>query len=293
MNAFDPARSINTGAVLGIDVASYRALDGTKQFVVVPGDDVEISFVSAGLPPRILSSRFTVVDFYESRYLEYDSSFVFVPLRKLQELRGMIEPQTGIANFNSIQIRVKPGVDLNMVRDLLREKFPPQYFDIETWRDRQGPLLAAVQFEMGILDVLLSLIIAVAGFGILAIFFMIVVEKTRDIGILKALGASNRGVMGIFLGYGLSLGVVGAGAGLVLGLLIANYIGEIADFVGYCLGHEVFDPSVYGFHQIPAIVEWWTIGFILLGAVSIAVLASILPARRAARLHPVEALRYE
>jgi lipoprotein-releasing system permease protein len=180
-----------------------------------------------------------------------------------------------------------------MVRDLLREKFAPPIFQIDTWRDRQGALLAAVQFEMGVLDVLLSLIIAVAGFGILAIFFMIVVEKTRDIGILKALGASNSGVMGIFLGYGLSLGVVGAGAGLVLGLLIARYIGEIADFIGHVLGRGVFDPSVYGFHQIPATVEWFTVAIILVGAVSIAVLASILPARRAARLHPVEALRYE
>ena len=93
-----------------------------------------------------------------------------------------------------------------MVRDLLREAFRRTVFKISTWRDKEGPLLAAVKMETAVLNVLLFLIIAVAGFGILAIFFMIVVEKTRDIGILKSLGASGRGVMGIFLGYGLSSG---------------------------------------------------------------------------------------
>jgi lipoprotein-releasing system permease protein len=180
-----------------------------------------------------------------------------------------------------------------MVRDLLREKFPPQVFKISTWRDKEGALLAAVQMETAVLNVLLFLIIAVAGFGILAIFFMIVVEKTRDIGILKSLGATGRGIMGIFLGYGLSLGVVGASVGMGLGLLFVRYINEIADLLGRVTGQPVFDPSIYYFQKIPTIVEWHTVAWIVSGAMAIAILASILPARRAARLHPVEALRYE
>ena len=147
--------------------------------------------------------------------------------------------------------------------------------------------------ETAVLNVLLFLIIAVAGFGILAIFFMIVVEKTRDIGILKSLGATGRGVMSIFLGYGLSLGIVGAGVGMVSGLLFVKYINEIADLLGRVTGRPVFDPSIYYFHKIPALVERHTVAWIVLGAMAIAVLASILPAQRAARLHPVEALRYE
>ena len=105
-------------------------------------------------------------------------------------------------------------------------------FKISTWRDKEGALLAAVQMETAVLNVLLFLIIAVAGFGILAIFFMIVVEKTRDIGILKSLGATGRGIMGIFLGYGLSLGIVGAASGWCMGLLFVRYINEIADLLG-------------------------------------------------------------
>ena len=99
--------------------------------------------------------------------------------------------------------------------------------------------------------------------------------------------------MGIFLSYGLSLGVVGSGVGLGIGLLFVANINKIAALLGEVTGQPVFDPSVYYFHQIPTIVDPWTVTWILVGAVSIAVLASILPARRAARLHPVRALRYE
>ncbi len=105
-------------------------------------------------------------------------------------------------------------------------------------RQAGAPLLPAVEVESAILNVLLFLIIAVAGFGILAIFYMIVVEKTRDIGVLKALGASSRGVMSIFLTYGLSLGVVGSGVGVILGLLFVHYINEIEGVLSWLTGHE-------------------------------------------------------
>ena len=139
----------------------------------------------------------------------------------------------------------------------------------------------------------LFLIIAVAGFGILATFYMIVVEKTRDIGILKALGAPSGGVMSIFLGYGVSLGAVGTGAGIVLGLLFVRYINEIADVVQKITGQEIFDPTIYYFSEIPTIVSPWMVAGVAVGAIAIAVMASVLPSLRAARLHPVEALRYE
>jgi lipoprotein-releasing system permease protein len=292
---YDPAKDVHAGAVLGIGLCAYRGLDGDDHFLAVPGDDVEISYPTIGQPPQVRSAKFTITDFYESKMSEYDSSFVFVPIRKLQELRGMVDPSTGKANFTSIQIRVKPGVDIDMVRDRLRAHpaFSPHIFVIETWRDKQGALLAAVQMETAVLNVLLFMIIAVAGFGILAIFFMIVVEKTRDIGILKSLGASGGGIMSIFLAYGFSLGFVGAGVGLGMGLLFVRYINEIADVLGKITGRPVFDPSIYYFQKIPTIVEWWTVLFIVIGAMAIAILASILPAYRAASLHPVRALRYE
>jgi len=294
---FDPATHQHVGAVLGIALAMSRVPVGENvyedRFLALPGDDVKLTLPTVGRPPKPISDTFTIVDFYESKMSEYDASFVFVPIRTLQELRGMIDPTTGVGLVSSIQIKLKPGVDGSEVRNKLRAAFPEQLYVVSTWRDKQGPLLAAVQMETAILNVLLFLIITVAGFGILAIFLMIVVEKTRDIGILKSLGASGWGIQGIFLSYGLSLGLVGSGVGMVLGLLFVHYINEIADFLGQLTGRPVFDPEIYYFYKIPAIVDAWTVGWIVFGAVAIAVLASILPAFRAARLHPVEALRYE
>jgi lipoprotein-releasing system permease protein len=289
----DPAREQFTGIVPGIGLASFPDAKGVHRFLFLPGDDVKITFPTAGTPPKVGTDTFTVVDFYESKMNEYDSNFVFVPIAALQRMRGMIDPQTGVASVNSIQIRLKPGANLEGVRDRLRQVFPAELYAVSTWRDKQGPLLNAVDMEMAVLNILLFMIIAVAGFGILAIFFMIVVEKTRDIGILKSLGASAAGVAGIFLGYGLFLGLVGAGAGLALGLAITWNINRIRAMVEWLTGERVFDPSIYYFFKIPTIVDPYTISWIMAGAVAIAVVASVLPALRAARLHPVEALRHD
>ncbi|QDT16346.1 FtsX-like permease family protein [Alienimonas californiensis] len=196
-------------------------------------------------------------------------------------------------SVTTVQIKLKEGVDPAVAVAALKQAFPAERFSVGTWESKQGPLLAAVDMETTILNVLLFLIVAVAGFGILAIFYMIVVEKTRDIGILKALGAGSRGIMSIFLSYGISLGLVGAGAGVVLGLLFVRYINEVEKFISYLTGREVFDERIYYFPEIPTRVDPLTVFWVALGAVFIAVAASILPARRAAALHPVQALRYE
>ncbi len=298
-NVFDPMQQQSTGIILGIAVCSQRmkneAGEVVDYFFCRPGDDVKITIPTAGSPPRGVDDEATVVDIYESKMSEYDSTLAFMPLESLQNLRGMFDAESNVRYVTSILVKLKPGTNLNAARDQLQARFPISDFPyrIQTWRDMQGPLLQAVQLETTLLNILLFLIIAVAGFGILATFYMIVVEKTRDVGILKSLGAPSRGVMSIFLGYGFSLGMVGSGVGLALGLLFVRYINQIASGLEWLTGRPIFDPTVYYFQQIPTIVEYPTILGVMIGAVLIAGLASVLPARRAAQLHPVEALRYE
>ncbi|MGE5191693.1 MAG: ABC transporter permease [Deltaproteobacteria bacterium] len=293
----DPGAPLPARLYVGHQLVSFQYEDKeTKKvrtaMMVVPGDDVKLSTVSVGRPPEPRHFNATVVDIFKSGMSEYDSNLVFCNLEELQRVRGMIDPD-GVRYITTIQIKLKDFADAKMVADRLRSAFPPNVYQVRTWEQKQGPLLAAVDVESTILNVLLFMIIAVAGFGILAIFFMIVVEKTRDIGILKSLGASSRGVMSIFVSYGLSLGLVGSGVGVVVGLLFVRYINEIEKWLTYLTGRKVFDETIYYFPSIPTKVHSMTVVSVALGAVAIAILASILPARRAARLHPVQALRHE
>lgn len=297
---FNPARDQYTGIILGLAISSRKFIDEetgktSDVFLLRPGDDVQVALPTGGARPMPIAENCTVIDFYSSNMHEYDSSFAFMPLKKLQQLRGMIDPLSGEGNVSAIQIRLKPEANLVAAKQKLEQRFPSALspFMIQTWQDIQRPILSAVDLEVTILNILLFLIIAVAGFGILATFYMIVVEKTKDIGILKALGAPSTGVMSIFLGYGVALGAVGAGAGILLGLAFVWKINEIADLIQWVTGREVFDPTVYFFSEIPTIVDPLTIAWVAAGSIAIAVLASVLPALRAARMHPVEALRYE
>lgn len=296
---FDAATDQFPGIVLGIATCSTRMRNSKQEiqdhYYCRPGDDIRMMFPNASDNTKVVNQKFTVIDLYESGMSEYDSSFAFVRLDQLQEFRGMIDPATGTRSVTTVQLKLVPGASLNDARDELRRRFPPDLyaFNIQTWRDMQGPLLAAVQLETTILNILLFLIIAVAGFGILATFFMIVVEKTRDIGTLKALGASGTGVMSIFLSYGVLLGIVGSGVGTVGGLLFVRHINSIAAVIERITGREVFDPTVYYFNSIPTIVEPTTVMWVVAGSIAIATTASVLPAMRAARMNPVRALRFE
>ncbi|HEY1377453.1 MAG TPA: FtsX-like permease family protein [Gemmataceae bacterium] len=285
------------GAFVGHALASFRdrsAKPGEVKdvYLLAPGDAIELTTVSgvnADEGGRLtgVRDRMLVTGYFKSEMSETDAGLVFVPLDYLQTIRGMPDRAT------SLQIKLTDYAHAQEVKEGLQALFPSHSYLVQTWEDKQSALLAAIGVERGILNVLLFMIVGVAGFGILAIFSMIVVEKTRDIGILKALGASNRGVMGIFLGYGLLLGVVGAGLGTALGLTITWNINEIEQFITKWTGQQVFDRSIYYFDSIPTLVQPLSVVLVNAGSVAIAVLFSVLPALRAAMLHPVRALRFE
>ena len=258
------------------------------RYILERGDPVTIFTIGSGGTIEPVFDEFVICDYFKSEMSDYDSQTVFVSLDHMQHLRTME------GRVNTIQIRVKDEAQLDGVKEVLRTIFPVRDgYSVQSWKDKQGTLLAAISIERGILNLLLFLIIGVAGFGILAIFSMIVTEKTRDIGILKSLGASSRGVMSIFLGYGLLLGVIGALLGTGLGLLITYRINQIEQWVSRNTGAELFDRKIYYFSEIPVDVRWQHLLSVDAGAVLIAVVFSILPALKASWLRPVQALRYE
>jgi lipoprotein-releasing system permease protein len=285
------------GAIVGYAIATHhRGKNQPDHFIAPPGTKVGLLFPVAG---KIKSEggfdTFTVVGYFKSGMSEYDSTHVYVPLLRLQDQRRLID-LNGRGAVNQIQIKVRPGASLDRLAERIQnalDELHPAFFRVSTWEQKQGPLLGAVAIEQSILNILLFFIIAVAGFGILAIFSMIVVEKTRDIGVMKALGASTAGIRGIFLGYGLLLGAVGSGVGMIGGLVFVRYINEVEKALSAVMHHKVFDDTIYYFDKIPTVVQPFTVCWIVAGAILIAVIASIWPAQRAAHLHPVKSLRYE
>lgn len=287
----------NYGAIVGYALATHHRGKSLPDIYIAPvGSKAGLLFPVMGETRAEGGfSSFTVVGYFKSGMSEYDSTHVYVPLDRLQDQR-LLRDQKGRGAVNQIQIKVKPGVPLDELASKLQvalDQLRPMFFRVYTWEQKQGPLLGAVSIEQNILNILLFFIIAVAGFGILAIFSMIVVEKTRDIGVLKALGASTAGIRGIFWGYGMLLGAVGSGVGMAGGLLFVRFINEIESGLSKVVGRKVFDDTIYYFDKIPTVVEPVTVCWIVGGALLIAVAASIWPAERAARLHPVQALRYE
>ncbi len=284
------------GVIMGWALATiHRPGSDHDDMLAPPGTKIRLVFPTGGNKPAPGYDEFTVVNYFKSGMSEYDSTHVYVPLERLQFMRHLGDG-AGRGAVNQIQIKVKPGVDIDDVQAQVQEamdKLLPRYFVVSTWEQKQGPLLAAVQVEQNILNMLLFFIIAVAGFGILAIFSMIVVEKTRDIGVMKALGATSSGVRSIFLGYGLLLGAVGAGAGMAGGLAFVAHINWIEQKLSVLAGRKLFDDTIYYFDSIPTLVDPRTVACVVGGALLIAAAASVWPAHRAARLDPVRALRYE
>ncbi|HYH66940.1 MAG TPA: FtsX-like permease family protein, partial [Urbifossiella sp.] len=279
------------GTVLGYSIAHVRFTEGgvmKEEAILRPGDAVTI-MTAGGAELKPVWGSFVVADYVKTEMSEYDSNFVFVPLEQLQRIRGMGDRCT------ALQIKLKNyDRDKAAVTAELERLFPPRDGNrVATWEQNQGPLLTAIDVERGILNILLFMIVGVAGFSILAIFTMIVSEKFRDIGVLKSLGASSGGVLSIFLGYGLLLGGVGAGLGTVMGLWFTRNINEIEAGLSKVTGTAVFPRDIYYFKEIPTNVDTGVVLLINAGAVVTAVVFSLLPAWRAARLHPVRALRFE
>ena len=258
--------------------------------------------------PKVNTYAYTVVDHYESRLLEFDRQYIFIPFEEAQRLTGMdvtteyqgmeVPPraQQLLVRLHDYDEAEDTINDLKLIWEQMKEKhriLNLSLLSFLTWEQRQAELLGAVEMERTMMVMVVGLVVLVAAFLIGAMLSMIVKEKTRDIGILKSLGASNFGAAQIFLLYGLIVSTAGSLLGLVAGLVFTDNIDAIERWLSARLDREIFARGVYYFDGIPTHVDPFYTGAVVIGAILMAVLCSAVAAYRAARLQPVEALRYE
>jgi len=242
---------------------------------------------SAGeLREMVLPMELTVTGIFESgRYL-YDSEFMLVPLHIAQEIYGLGDGVHGITIKT-----VHPYKAAEIREEIYR--MTGDEFRISTWMDLNRELFEAIHMERNVMFFILLFIVIVAAFGIMNTLITVTVQKTREIGILKALGARTGQIVGVFVGQGIVVGIFGTLIGLGTGIWLVQYRNQVSQWLSGVLGVEIFPQSIYQFAEIPAEIVPSDIAIICASAFAICTVAAVIPAWFAARMDPVSALRYE
>jgi len=260
-------------------------LDGIKDLEKTKGEQDERKAIDK-LREVVLPKELTVTGIFETGHYMHDSEFLLVPIYVGQELYGLGDALHGITVKT-----VDPYGAEQIKREIERFLEPPQY--AQTWIDMNSQFFEAVRLERTVMFFLLFFIIIVAAFGIMNTLITVTVQKTRDIGIMKAIGANIAQIVGVFLGQGIIVGLFGTLMGLGLGMLLVRYRNEFSRWLAETLHIEVFPKQIYQFSELPAEVIPRDVAIICIGAFLICCIFAFLPAYRAARLDPVKALRYE
>lgn len=249
------------------------------------------------------NARFVIAGCFRSAENEMDSQQVYFDRRELADMIGGLGGRPYSYSHILVKLkdyeRDKAAAVEALGRDLSRAGLlhPPDWFmryrSVRTWEDARQVMLQAIQNEKVLLGIMLSLVLVVAGFTVFAILSMMVTEKRRDIGILTALGSTPRGILTLFLLIGFWEALVGASLGCVVGILGALNIDGIERWLSSTFGIQIFNRDVYIFDHIPSEIEVFGVSLIVLGAMASTLLFAAFPAWRAARLNPVDALRYE
>lgn len=233
-----------------------------------------------------LEKTYIVGGVYTSGAADYDRAFIFMPLEQAQLFFG----KDGV--WDVIEMKVaEPDLVENLLTPVQRAAGPGSV--VSDWRNRQAAIWGALKVERVAMSIILGMVVAIAAMNIISGIVMLVKNKTRDIAILRTVGASQSSILRIFFMSGAAIGIGGTIAGLVLGLLFCWNIGAIQHFLEGLLGVQLFNAEVYMLDSVPAKVDAWDVTWVAVFSFFMSCLASLPPSWNASRIDPVEALRFE
>jgi lipoprotein-releasing system permease protein len=277
LDGFDEGQGVAIGRRLA-DQLSLRAGDNVT--LVAPRGAV----TPMGTTPRIKSYKVAAV--FEIGMSEYDASLVYMPLVESQAYFN----RSG--DVTAIEVYVDNPDRVDRFRDEVTTAAARPIFMID-WRQRNATFFNALQVERNVMFLILTLIVVVAAFNIVSGLTMLVKDKGPDIGILRTMGATQGSIMRIFMITGASIGVNGTLIGFLLAVLICLNIESLRQFLSWLTNTDLFSPELYFLSRLPAELDWGETSAVVVMALTLSLLATLYPAWRAARLDPVEALRYE
>ena len=274
-------KSRRDGIILGKELARRLGVqhDDTVS-MVAPASRV----TPMGLIPKI--KLFKVVGFFESGMFEYDSNLAFISISSAQKFFSMKGKVSGI------EIQVEDIEQADQVAAEIQHSLGFPYY-ARDWMQMNKNLFSALRLEKIVMFIILILIILVAAFNIVSTLFMVVMEKNKEIAILKSMGASRSSIMKIFSYQGLIIGIIGTGVGCIGGFTVVPNLNEIVGFIETLFGITAFPSDVYYLDKLPSEIQYFDSFLIVVFSIVICFLASLYPAWRASRLDPVEGLRYE
>jgi len=269
------------GIILGRELARNLGLflDDPVTVISPLGDTTPM-----GMTPRV--KRFQVTGIFESGMFDYDSTLAYISLPSSQRFLRIGDVAT------AIEVKVINIYKARAIAERIEKELGSSY-NTRDWTEMNKNLFAALRMEKRVMFILLSLIIGVAAFNIICTLIMVVMEKNRDIAILKSMGSKRVSIMKIFVFEGLIIGLVGTLLGSIFGLLIALNMETISSFVERMFGFKILPGDVYYISQLPSRVDVMDIVIVVCVAIGISLLATIYPAWKASSLDPAETLRYE
>ena len=280
-DAYGNIDEFERGIAIGSGIARELGVTVGDRIRLVAPSGVKTAF---GSSPRV--NAYEVVYVFTAGRWDIDKTRIYMPFAEAQSYFN----REGLADEFEVMVQDPENIDAYTIPAL---DMAGEDALIWTWRDAAGSFLRALDIEDNVMFIILSILVLIAAMNIVSGLIMLVKNKGRDIGILRTMGLTEGSILRIFFVCGAFTGVVGTALGVALGCLFAIYIDPIFSFVNYMAGGGVWDPSIRGIYALPAKLQWWDVGSAVALSLGLSFIVTIFPARRAARMNPVEALRYE